>query len=76
MITARNEKSEDFASLVSIYDYANDPEAALYTLDRYEKVAERDQSTVGQRVKFLIALGNTNRLTRPCAPFAQNIPTI
>ena len=57
MITARNEKSEDLASLVSIYDYANDPEAALYTLDRYEKVAERDQSTVGQRVKFLIALG-------------------
>ena len=57
MITARNEKSEDLASLVSIYDYANDPEAALYTLDRYEKVAERDQSTVGQRVKFLMALG-------------------
>ena len=57
MVTARNEKAEDLALLVSIYDRAGDPEAALTALDRYERVSERDQTTVAQRVKFLMALG-------------------
>ena len=61
MITAHSEKAEDLAALISIYDHAGDPQSALVTLDRYERIGERDQSTVSQRAKYLVALGRNEQ---------------
>lgn len=74
MITAHSEKADDLAALISIYDHAGDPQSALVTLDRYERIGERDQSTVSQRAKYLVALGRNEQAYEVLREFCAENP--
>lgn len=74
MITARTEQPDDLYTLVSIYDSAGDPEAALITLDRYERVADRTIKTVTQRVKLLTDLGRVSQAFAVMRAFCDEHP--